>query len=440
MTQGIDPNDIYHAGAWYNRNGRGGPVQYEYDASGNVTGLVGPDGSVNGFPYIRINRDADAIYGKRGGTLDAGTVIQLALDDAYEGATNAKEPGLTIPPGTYRCPTGLDMRDRTIMQGAGMAATRLLVPTGITAIRAWVDEQVGEISRSGVRDLMIRYEDESVAGAYHGIHLQSGTAGRVWRFQVHNVQIYGAGEDGIFIEGTTDNSIAECDFRNVEMSHFKNYGIRENAYVYDQLIFGAFFDGAGEDTIYGHRTSGGSGIYHHMHAVACGTNDAAGTITGGSFYVDSNYNQYFGCHSDRPAGNGFVVGYGSSQLVSNDFTGCLSFNPGVTYSDIASGIKVGACWKIGKAGGLHIIGGQTGGLGSTYSSFSKKGFLFESSQLNGVVISNQTIKTLNQYVAEVGASVPTGVITFRDNYLRQNTGTRWSDESKLNLFNNEIQA
>lgn len=40
MAQGADPTDVYHNGAWYNRNGTGGPVSYDYDSNGNVVGLV----------------------------------------------------------------------------------------------------------------------------------------------------------------------------------------------------------------------------------------------------------------------------------------------------------------------------------------------------------------------------------------------------------------
>jgi hypothetical protein len=43
MLLGTDPNDIFHNGYWYNRNGRGGPATLEVDASGNTVGIVGAD-------------------------------------------------------------------------------------------------------------------------------------------------------------------------------------------------------------------------------------------------------------------------------------------------------------------------------------------------------------------------------------------------------------
>lgn len=389
-------------------------------------------------PYIRLRRDTDAIYARRGGVLDAGALIQLAMDDASAGGSNAKEPGVFLPPGTYRCPLGIDLRDRTVLRGSGMAATRLLVPPGHVAVRAYTQNQGGEISRAGVMDLIVRYTDEMHVAAFDGIHAKGHSGARVWKLQIHNVQIYGAGRDAIYLEGVSGGAVAECDFRNIEASHFKRNGMYENVHTYDQFVDHAFFEGAGGMASgFGHRTDGGSGVYNHMHAVACGSNNGSGVLTGGSFYTNSNYNQYFAPHSDRPAGNGFVAGFGN-QIISNDFHGALSFNPGVPYANIADGVKSGVCWKIGKVAGLHIIGGQTGALGTQYLACNRKGFLFESADTAGVVISNQTIKNLNQHAVEVAASVPAGRITFRDNLMYQNTGALWTGEAKLVLVNNEV--
>lgn len=392
---------------------------------------------VDGAPYIRMQRDTEAIYKKRGGTADAGSVIQLAIDDA----STAGEASVIIPAGIYKCQSGLDFRNKTRVLGAGMAATQLLVPTGVTAIRAYTSVAGGEISRAGLYDLIIKFTDPDAAGSYRGVHLQSDASGRVWKFGMGNVQIYGAGSDAIYLEGSSSNSVAECDFRNLEIAKFKGYGIYENIYTFDQFCSDVFLDGGGTaaGTNFGYRIDGGSGVYWHVHAVACGVNDGAGNITGGSFRVGGHYNQFFACHSDRPAGHGFVVGgYGTDgQSVSNDFHGCLSFNPGVTYTNLAGGTAIGACWKFGKNAGVHLIGGQTGSIGGTYSRFNKKGYVFEAAETDNIRISSQTVKNLNQYIGEIGASVPTGRIIVRDCLLRSNTGTAWSDLSKVTLVDNE---
>ena len=54
MTQGVDPNDIYHNGAWYSRSGTGGLATYATDPSGNVTGLVTPQGTNNLLSFGNI--------------------------------------------------------------------------------------------------------------------------------------------------------------------------------------------------------------------------------------------------------------------------------------------------------------------------------------------------------------------------------------------------
>ena len=47
MTTGVDPNDIFHNGYWYNRNGSGGPATLVTDSSGNVAGIADPVGGGN---------------------------------------------------------------------------------------------------------------------------------------------------------------------------------------------------------------------------------------------------------------------------------------------------------------------------------------------------------------------------------------------------------
>lgn len=428
-------------------------AELDTDASGNQLGFLGKDGQyrslvmaetnpdgvntieVGGiaYPYISLQRDAEAIYARRGGVADAGSLIQLAMDDAAA----AQQEAVRIPAGRYKIPNGLDIRNRVQLSGEGMAATHLIAPTGVTAIRAYTASQGGEISRAGIRDMIIRFENPDATGAYRGVHLQSDASGRVWKFGMQNVQIFGAGSDAILLEGTAYYSIAECDFRNIEIAKFKGYGIRENVYVFDQYCSDIFIDGGGTGTDFGYRIDGGSGIYNHVHAVACGTNDGAGVLNGGSFRVNGHYNQFFGCHSDRPAGHGFVVGgYGADgQRVSNDFHGCLSFNPGVAYVNLATGVAVGQCWKIGRVSGMHIIGGQTGGIGGTYAKWNKKAYVFEAAEVAGVVIRDQLVKDVNQTVGDIGASVPTGKIAIRDILLRNCTGATWTDAAKLLLEN-----
>jgi hypothetical protein len=59
MPLGTDPNDIFHDGYWYNRNGRGGPATLEVDANGNTVGIVGADGQVINMTDERYRQFSD---------------------------------------------------------------------------------------------------------------------------------------------------------------------------------------------------------------------------------------------------------------------------------------------------------------------------------------------------------------------------------------------
>lgn len=389
------------------------------------------------FPYIRLRRDTDAIYARRGGALDAGSLIQLAIDD---GATRG-EPAVMIPPGSYLAPVGLTLRNNTTLTGCGSGASRIMIPSpDVTAILADASTETNDIGRAGVSSLMIRYVYETASGSGRGVHLKAGNGRRVWKFSLKDVQIYGAGSDAVYSEGTASGSVVESDFRNIEAAKFKGHGIRENAYTYDQYLSNAFMDGIGASG-FGLYVEGGSGVYSHAHCVGSGANNGAGVLGGGGFRITGHFNHFSGCHADRPAGNGFVVGgYGAQNPAeSNTFIGCLSFNPGVPYENLASGVAAGLCWKIGKVRGLQIMGGLTGAIGSEYLRFNHRGFLFESSETNGVLVQGHSIRKLQGSAVLLQAAVPSGRIALNGCSLNGNTST-WStaDGMKMILSDNQI--
>lgn len=124
---GIDPNDIFYNGAYYNRNGNGGPVTYNLDANGNPTGLKSPSGAVlplggtacEGFGAVPLPVGA-APAAAALQVLASANVAAINAAIAIGGRVTLTKPGIYVINATFLLPDFT-----TVVLGRGVILVRI---------------------------------------------------------------------------------------------------------------------------------------------------------------------------------------------------------------------------------------------------------------------------------------------------------------------------
>jgi hypothetical protein len=335
-------------------------------------------------------------------TWDWRPAVQAAIDAANT---------IYFPLGEYGLGGPVYLRDKTVLQGAGSAASRLRPLGDYDCVRVWVDYVGGTgISRAGLRDLMI-YPQGNSKGTYttgHAIHAKTSISSpaKVWKLMLDNVQVYQVGGTGLYLQGTSAASVAESMITNFEAKFCGENGIWENRYCFDTWLGQALLE---DCKLFGARLQGGSATFLHMHTVACGQNDGFGNLTGGGFSIEGNYYDLINCHADRNCGHGYIIGgFGSEDLAQhNRLNDCISFNNGGT-----AGTKVGRNLHIGAVRDLKAIGGFFGNIGRSLLRNNAYGVDFVSPNTFQVDFIGSHFRGNQTQAVLFGAVVPAGEVTF----------------------------
>lgn len=343
---------------------------------------------------------------------------------AYQGAIDFTviSPLKTIysPSGDYPLSGPFYLRDKVVILGAGNAATRLRPMGDYDCVRVWTDYVGGTgINRAGLRDLMIFPLSNSGLTYTVGraIHAKTSTTGssKVWKLMLDNIQIYQMGGTGLYLEGNSNASIAETLITNFEAKLCGENGIWENQYVFDTWLGQALVE---DCKLFGARLQGGSATILHLHAVACGSNDGVGGLTGGGFSIKGNYYDLINCHADRNYGHGFIIGgFGAEDLARyNRLTDCISFNNGNT-----TGTKIGRNMQVGAVRDLKVIGGFFGNIGSTLLTNNVYGVDFVSPNTFQVDFIGTHFRGNQTQAVLFGGVVPAGEVSFTNTSFDGNT-------------------
>ncbi|MFK7691235.1 glycosyl hydrolase family 28-related protein [Paenibacillus sp. HJGM_3] len=336
------------------------------------------------------------------GVTDDTASIQAAL-----ASLNATYGGTVFfPAGEYVISATIQLKANQGLLGAGAASSKLLVASDVTAIELSTAGAGNAIARSGVRDMYIRFQND--AGTWtngHGIRLVADAAQKqIWKIAVENVQIYLAPQSGVHMTASlsqTGNYVAETYLRNLEINQCVN-GVYLSGKVYDLFAEMVYVEKARD---YGFFISGGSNTFIHCHAVKCGTN-TNGTLSGGAFRVDENYNSFYDCHADKSVGHGFILGgFGSTRRNGNRFVACFAFNSGSTHATDGHGFKIGAI------GHTVFDGCFIGTLGDDTQP-QYHGMLFESADITGITIQGCMFRKNTGTAVKYNAAVPKNQIVF----------------------------
>jgi hypothetical protein len=343
-------------------------------------------------------------------TWDWRPAVQAAIDSGAP---------VHFPPGDYGLGGPVYLRDKTVLQGAGNTVTRLRPLGDYDCIRVWIDYVGGTgINRACLRDLMIYpFGNEGLTYTVgRAIHAKTSLSysSKVWKLMLDNVQVYRIGGTALYLEGNSGASVAETLITNFEAKFCGENGIWENQYVYDTWLGQALLE---DCKLFGARLQGGSATMLHMHAVACGTNDGAGTLAGGGFSIKGNYYDLINCHADRNYGHGYIIGgFGAEDLAQhNRLTDCLGFNSGNT-----AGTKTGRNMQVGAVRDLKVVSGFFGNIGASLLANNVYGVELVSPNTFQVDFIGTHFRGNQTQAVLFGASVVAGEVSFNSSSFEDN--------------------
>lgn len=247
------------------------------------------------------------------GTTDMAAAIQAAVDQCAQGGAT-----VFIPSGTYSVATGIDLKDKVSIDGAGYAT---VIQRASTLDDDLFSFSATNLDYTGIQIRNLYLDGNKSAGsptsASRGIALQNntGTSTLLAYHVLDNVIVRNFNGTGIYLGAY----IRESTFRNLRVYACDDYGV--------------FAEGTGdchfEDIIVGQ--SGLAGFYIKGTGANTWVNCKgwySGRLTVGSnanFYIhNASFQKFVGCESQESYGHGWSVWGQSGSVTMLEMFGCVS--------------------------------------------------------------------------------------------------------------------